>query len=140
MPISSEGKMNVSRQEAARRCVAVFDTGFFRALCEPARIAVLRELILLGRADIAAIAARLPQDRSVVARHLQLLADAQVIRASREGRHVFYRIDAGSVAARLEGILATTRLLESAMDDGGAATRASRSDPRKPMAKRRSHA
>jgi hypothetical protein len=28
---------------------------------------------------------------------------------------VFYRIDAGAVAERLEGILATTRMLESAM-------------------------
>ena len=98
MPILRGDKMTVSRQEAARRCVAVFDTGFFRALCEPARIAVLRVLILLGRADIAAVAARLPQDRSVVARHLQQLAAVQIIRASKEGRHVFYQIDAGSVA------------------------------------------
>ena len=132
--------MAVSRQEAARRCVAVFDTGFFRALCEPARIAVLRELILLGRADIAAVAARLPQDRSVVARHLQQLAAAQIIRASKEGRHVFYQIDAGSVAARLEGILAITRLLESAAADNGIATEVSRSDSQKPMGTRRSHA
>ena len=78
-------EMKLSRQNAARRCVAVFDTGFFKALCEPARIAVLRELILLGRGDIAAIAARLPQDRSVVARHLQQLASAQIVRASKEG-------------------------------------------------------
>ena len=89
-------------------------TGFFRALCEPARIAVLRELILLGRADIAAIAARLPQDRSVVARHLQQLATAQIVKAKREGRHVFYEIDASAVGERLEGILARTRLLEAA--------------------------
>ena len=122
--------MRESRQEAARQCVAVFDTGFFRALCEPARIAVLRELILLGRADIAAIAARLPQDRSVIARHLQQLAAAKIIRASKEGRHVFHQIDAGSVAARLEGILAITRLLESAMRD----------NQHKLKGKRRSHA
>jgi DNA-binding transcriptional ArsR family regulator len=107
--------MKVSRQEAARRCVAVFDTSFFKALCEPARIAVLRELILLGRADIAAIAARLPQDRSVVARHLQHLAAAQIVAADRKGRHVFYKINASAVAERLEGILEITRLLESAM-------------------------
>jgi ArsR family transcriptional regulator, zinc-responsive transcriptional repressor len=105
----------VSRREAARRCVAVFDTGFFKALCEPARIAALRELILFGRADIGAIAARLPQDRSVVTRHLQQLAAAQIVKASKVGRHVFYEIDAGAVAERLEGILAITRLLESAM-------------------------
>jgi ArsR family transcriptional regulator, zinc-responsive transcriptional repressor len=113
----AEGKraMKLSRQEAARRCVAVFDTGFFKALCEPARIAVLRELILSGRADIGAIAARLPQDRSVVARHLHQLAAAQIVTAKKEGRHVFYQIDAGAVAERLEGILAITRQLVSAM-------------------------
>jgi len=110
--------LKVSREEAARRCVAVFDTGFFKALCEPARIAVLCELILLGRADIAAIAARLPQDRSVIARHLQQLAAAQIVKAEREGRHVFYEIDAGAVAERLEGILAITRMLQSAMAAG----------------------
>ena len=105
----------LTRQEAARRCVAVFDTGFFRALCEPARIAALRELILLGRADIAAIAARLPQDRSVVARHLHQLAAVQIVKANKEGRHVFYEIDATAVAERLESILAITRLLEAAI-------------------------
>ena len=107
--------MRVSRQEAARQCVSVFDTGFFKALCEPARIAVLRELILLGRADIGAIAERLPQDRSVIARHLQQLAAAGIVRAEREGRHVFYEIDAAGVAERLEGILEITRLLRSTM-------------------------
>jgi DNA-binding transcriptional ArsR family regulator len=107
--------MKVSREEAARQCVAVFDTGFFKALCEPARIAVLRELILLGRADIAAIAEHLPQDRSVIARHLQQLAAAQIVTAKKEGRHVFYEIDARGVTERLEGILAITRLLESAI-------------------------
>jgi DNA-binding transcriptional ArsR family regulator len=86
--------MRVSRHAAARQCVAVFDTGFFKALCEPARIAVLRELILLGRGDIAAIADRLPQDRSVVARHLRQLAAAQIVKAEKEGRHDFYQIDA----------------------------------------------
>jgi ArsR family transcriptional regulator, zinc-responsive transcriptional repressor len=105
----------LTRQEAARRCVAVFDTGFFRALCEPARIAALRELILLGRADIAAIAARLPQDRSVVARHLHQLAAAQIVKANKQGRHVFYEIDATAVAERLESILAITRLLKAAI-------------------------
>ena len=62
-----------------------------------------------------AIAARLPQDRSVIARHLHQLAAAQIVKAKREGRHVFYEIDASAVAERLEGILAITRLLESAM-------------------------
>lgn len=116
-------KTNISRREAARQCVAVFDTGFFRALCEPARIAVLRELILLGRADIAAIAARLPQDRSVIARHLRQLASARIVNARKEGRHVFYEIDAPTIAGRLEGILQITRLLAAAMQKSAGRTR-----------------
>lgn len=102
-------------EKAAHDCVTVFDTGFFKALCEPSRIAVLRELILLGRADVGTIADRLPQDRSVIARHLQQLAAAQIVKAEKAGRHVVYQIDATSVAARLEAILATTRFLEAAM-------------------------
>ena len=108
--------LTVSRAQAARQCVAVFDTGFFRALCEPARIAVLTELILLGRADIAAVAERLPQDRSVVARHLQQLAAASIVTAEREGRHVFYQVNATAIAERLERILAITRALQAAME------------------------
>lgn len=108
--------MKLSRKDAARQCVAVFDTRFFKALCEPARISVLQALILLGRADIAAIADRLPQDRSVIARHLQLLADAGIARAEKAGRHVFYQLDASAVRERLESILATTKLLESATE------------------------
>jgi DNA-binding transcriptional ArsR family regulator len=107
--------MKVSRKEAARQCVAVFDTTFFKALCEPARIAVLQELILTGRADIAEIAERLPQDRSVIARHLQQLADAGIVCAEKEGRHVYYQLDAPAVRRRLEEILATTKLLEAAI-------------------------
>jgi DNA-binding transcriptional ArsR family regulator len=120
--------MRVSRAEAARQCVSVFDTGFFKALCEPARIAVLTELILLGRADVAAIAERLPQDRSVIARHLQQLAAANIVTAERDGRHVFYEIDAASVAERLERILAITRMLEAATAATG------RAKPRRPGA------
>lgn len=101
--------------KAVNECVAVFDTAFFKALCEPSRIAVLREVILLGRADIGAVAARLPQDRSVVARHLQLLASAGIVRADKKGRHVFYQVDARAVGDRLKAILETTRKLEAAM-------------------------
>ena len=123
--------MKLSSEEAARQCVAVFDTSFFKALCEPARIAVLSELILLRRADIAAVAQRLPQDRSVIARHLQQLAAAGIVKASREGRHSFYEIDAKAVRERLEGILSITKLLESALDQNP-------SDPPKRARPRRS--
>lgn len=105
----------LSRQEAAKQCVAVFDTAFFKALCEPARIAVLQEVVVLGRADVATIAGRRPQDRSVITRHLQQLAAAGIVVAEKAGRHVFYRVDASAIGKRLENILAITRMLEAAM-------------------------
>ena len=107
--------MKASLRKAVNECVAVFDTTFFKALCEPSRIAVLRELILLGRADIGGIADKLPQDRSVVARHLQLLAAAHIVKAEKQGRHVFYQVDPKAIAVRLESITATTHKLAAAM-------------------------
>jgi DNA-binding transcriptional ArsR family regulator len=112
-PQSRESKL--SRQEAAKQCIAVFDTAFFKALCEPARIAVLQEVVLLGRADVATIAERRPQDRSVITRHLQQLAASGIVVAEKEGRHVFYRVDASAIGKRLESILAITHMLEAAM-------------------------
>src|SRR4030095_8758393 len=112
--------MTITLERAAQECVSVCDTVFFRALCEPSRIAVLRELILLGRADIGTIADRLPQDRSVVARHLQQLAAAQIVTAAECGRQLFYEIDATAVATRLEAILGTPRQLEAAISKAAA--------------------
>ena len=107
--------MKGSLKKAVNECVAVFDTTFFKALCEPSRIAVLRELILLGRADIGAIAAKLPQDRSVIARHLQQLAAARIVKAEKQGRHVYYQVDPEAIAVRLESITETTHKLAAAM-------------------------
>jgi DNA-binding transcriptional ArsR family regulator len=101
----------MTRKEAARRCAAVLDESFFKAFAEPARIAAFREVVLLGRADIGAIAARLPQERSVVSRHLQVLADAGALKAAKDGRRILYEVNADEIARRLEAMLAITRQL-----------------------------
>jgi len=101
----------MSREQAADRALAMLDTALFRALCEPARIAILSELVRKGRSDIGAIAADLPQDRSVVSRHLQVLADAGVVVARRDGRHIFYELDGPRTCERLETILGELRRL-----------------------------
>ena len=123
--------MNASLRKAVNECVSVFDTTFFKALCEPSRIAVLREVILLGRGDIGAIAERLPQDRSVIARHLQQLAAAHIVSAEKEGRHVFYQVDPEAIAKRLESITETTHKLAKALASrtGGPAAPSGRPSP-----------
>ena len=45
----------------------------------------------------------------------QQLAAAGIVTAERQGRHVFYEMDASAVAERLQGILSITRQLETAM-------------------------
>jgi DNA-binding transcriptional ArsR family regulator len=99
-----------TRIEAANACVEVLDTEFFRALCEPARIEIFKQLVLKGRSDIGTIAEAMPQDRSVVARHLQLMERAGLLRVETEGRHAFYEIDGPAMAARvaqLSGLIQT---------------------------------
>ncbi|HZX51046.1 MAG TPA: metalloregulator ArsR/SmtB family transcription factor [Pseudomonas sp.] len=93
------------KQQAVEAAIATFDSTFFKALCEPSRIGVLKRVMLLGRADISEIAADLPQERSVVSRHLQTLQDAGILRTAKEGRQVFYEVDGPAIVSRLEAIL-----------------------------------
>ena len=101
----STDQTRMSREEAANHALTVLDTVLFRALCEPARVAILAVLIRRGRSDIGAVAEELPQDRSVISRHLQVLADAGVVIARRDGRHIFYELDGPQTCERLETIL-----------------------------------
>lgn len=95
-----------SRTQAAYACIESLDADFFRALCEPARLQVFRQLVLVGRADIGSIAQTMPQDRSVIARHLQVLERAGVVQSQTEGRHTFYEIDGPSIISRLKQMVA----------------------------------
>jgi DNA-binding transcriptional ArsR family regulator len=89
------------RRAGADRVAEALDGDFFHALCEPARIAILRRLIAIGRADVGAIAAGFDQDRSVISRHLAVLRDAGLVYAEPAGRRIFYDIDGPAVLARL---------------------------------------
>jgi DNA-binding transcriptional ArsR family regulator len=103
-----------ARQQAAQRCAAVLDEKFFKAFSEPARAAVFQQVVLLGCAEIKAIAECLPQDRSVVSRHLQVLADAGVLKARKDGRRTLYEVNAAEIERRLIEMLELTRQLRAA--------------------------
>jgi DNA-binding transcriptional ArsR family regulator len=99
------------RRKAAKELDAILESKVFRALCEPARIEILKLLTVRGRSDIATIAAHLPQDRSVVSRHLAQLSHAGIIRREKVGRHVFFEMDGPAAVAQLEDVLARFRAL-----------------------------
>ncbi len=103
--------MHTPRQKAADACLAAFDTEWFKALCEPARIEIIRRLVLVGRADIGDIAEDLPQDRSVISRHLQFLERINIVSVERVGRHVYYQLNGPALVEKLETVLALTRPL-----------------------------
>lgn len=94
-----------AREAAAAACLDALEGSFFKAVSEPARVAILRVLILHGRSDVGSIADRVPQDRSVVARHLQILERARLLRASTEGRHTFYELDGEGILSQLQALV-----------------------------------
>jgi DNA-binding transcriptional ArsR family regulator len=73
--------------------VKALDSKIIKALTEPARAQILKFLMLNGRSDISTIAENLPQDRSVISRHLNMLAEAGIVIAEKETRHRFYTIN-----------------------------------------------
>ncbi|MBI2566917.1 MAG: winged helix-turn-helix transcriptional regulator [Candidatus Schekmanbacteria bacterium] len=85
------------------------DTAFFRAMADPVRIRLLERLAHRPWADVAAIAAEMPQDTSVVSRHLAQMAEAGLLRRRKEGRHVLYAIDGETMLARLEALASLVR-------------------------------
>lgn len=99
------------RERAAARIVELLDSPLLRALTEPARLDVMRVLLVHGAGDIASIATHLPQDRSVISRHLKTLQDAGIVRSHRDGRRVIYEIDGASFVRTLETIVTEAKSL-----------------------------
>ena len=117
-PYSQRQKMSAPTQDALRAqainsAMAVLDDPLFKALQEPSRVAVLRQLMLLGRADVGQIAEKLPQERDPelydnlvrTSRHLQLLLEAGIVRMERAGRHRIYEVDGPTILRKFEVIL-----------------------------------
>jgi DNA-binding transcriptional ArsR family regulator len=90
-----------------------FDARFFKTLSEPVRVDILRFLMLNGRSDIGTIADHMPQDRSVVSRHLNLMHEAGILDCQKETRYVFYQIDGRAFIDKLEAI---TRQIRNCME------------------------
>ncbi len=108
--IVSRRKTALSRQDrAAHRVVEALDSELLRALAEPSRVEILKLLVMNGPSDISQIAAILPQDRSVLSRHLQTLLRAGVVSCSKDGRRRVYNLQGSAFIGRLEEMLASVR-------------------------------
>jgi DNA-binding transcriptional ArsR family regulator len=93
-----------SRPKIVEKLAETFDSKFFKSLSEPVRIQIMKYLILHGRSDIATIASHLPQDRSVISRHLNFMQEVGILRSVKETRHVFYEINCDGFLSRLQNV------------------------------------
>jgi DNA-binding transcriptional ArsR family regulator len=89
--------------------VKALDSKMFKALTDPTRTQILRFLMLNGRCDISTIADNLPQDRSVISRHLNMMAEAGLLVAEKETRHRFYTINCETFLNEFETIVANLK-------------------------------
>lgn len=90
--------------QIAEELVAILDSTFFKTLSEPGRVQILKFLLLHGRSDIGTIAEQMPQDRSVISRHLNLMRKAGILTCAKENRHIYYDVNAQTFLDKVEGI------------------------------------
>ena len=79
--------------------------GLAKALSHPLRVAILRRLAACDTCVCGDIVSDLGHPQSTVSQHLKVLRDAQLVRASEQGKHVCYCID-GDGLRRLRVLLA----------------------------------
>jgi len=91
-----------TRAEVLKEFTEVYDARFFKALSEPVRIQILGYLMLHGRSDIGSITDNMPQDRSVISRHLNHLQEVGILCCEKETRHMYYHINAQTFVDKLE--------------------------------------
>ena len=65
----------------------------FKALSDPIRREIL-ELLKSGRLPAGEIAERFPVSGAAISKHLSVLKAAELIRDTREGKYIFYELNA----------------------------------------------
>ncbi len=98
------------RKSAVDKALSDIDSDFVKALAEPARMEILKQLIVLGSSDVKTLAELMPQDRSVISRHLSLMEKAGILSALKQGRHVVYQVDGSSTLQKSEQLVASIRV------------------------------
>ena len=94
-----------TRAEVLKEFAEAYDARFFKTLSEPVRIQILCYLMMNGRSDIGSITENMPQDRSVVSRHLNQMHEVGILCCEKETRHMYYSINAQVFIDKLEGFL-----------------------------------
>ena len=100
---------HMNKTKIIEKTLACIDSDFIKALTEPARIEILKFLILGEASDVKTLAEKLPQDRSVISRHLAMMEKSGLLKVKKEGRHVIYSVDGDSTLQKSEQLVAALR-------------------------------
>jgi DNA-binding transcriptional ArsR family regulator len=93
-----------AKNAAKKELATILDPKLFRVLSEPVRIEILKCLMAKGRMDVGAIAQRMPQDGSVISRHLGLMQEVGLLTCEKEGRYTYYEINGPYILERLDSM------------------------------------
>lgn len=91
-----EVKKNMSRDEelqCSNEISNAIDFDFFKTLFDPVRIEIIRYLAVYGAKNITEIAENLPQDRSVISRHLDLMYRFEIVSKTKIGRNIYNEVN-----------------------------------------------
>jgi DNA-binding transcriptional ArsR family regulator len=84
----------------------MLDGTVFRALADPTRREILREL-RTGEMAAGQIAARFPIRAPSISRHLAILKNAGLVVERREGNRIIYRLEQSRLVSTLGGFIST---------------------------------
>lgn len=83
----------------------VLEPAFFKALCDPGRVAMLVRLAQCCKpCSVTEVADGCPVDVSVVSRHLAMLRDAGLLVAQRKGKEVYYSVRYAAITTTMRAI------------------------------------
>ncbi len=101
-------KRSTRRKAPVRCCPGIADLmqpRFFKALCDPSRVALLVRLVNCCRpCGVSELARCCPTDLSVVSRHLATLRDAGILTSEKRGKEVYYSVPYDTLVSTLRAM------------------------------------
>jgi DNA-binding transcriptional ArsR family regulator len=106
----SKRKNNSSDRRCCTDVGKLLEPRFFKALCDPNRVALLSRLANCRRpCGVSELVGCCGVDISVVSRHLALLRDAGILESEKRGKEVYYSV-------RCEEVVGTLRRIADAIE------------------------
>ncbi|HCM88590.1 MULTISPECIES: winged helix-turn-helix domain-containing protein [Vagococcus] len=84
---------DLEKEQCLKEVDEAVDFEFYKTLFDPARIDIIKYLAVNGKSNITEISEKLPQDRSVISRHLDLMYRYQLVSKEKQGRNTFYLLN-----------------------------------------------